>query len=192
MSDAGDLAAFARENPHFISGIEVIGPNLRFREAMPEDAEFTLSLRLDPDKNRHISPTSPDIEAQRQWVAATRKQHMYFIVEHRGRPVGTIRLYDQDGTVCTWGSWILTNDRPDGAPKESALMIYALSDWLGFTSTLFDVRKPNEKVWGFLSRLGAEHIGETDDSYLYSMGRGATREALRDFAPIEVVYAPSP
>ena len=43
MSDAGDLAAFARENPHFISGIKVIGLNLRFREAMPEDAEFTLS-----------------------------------------------------------------------------------------------------------------------------------------------------
>ena len=83
---------------------------------------------------------------------------MYFIVENRGRPVGTIRLYDQDGTECTWGSWILTNDRPDGTPKESALMIYALSDWLGFTSTLFDVRKPNEKVWGFLSPLGASTL----------------------------------
>jgi RimJ/RimL family protein N-acetyltransferase len=170
MYDAQDIAALLREHARLIRPERVTGPNLTYRNAGPDDAEFILSLRLDPAKNAHLSQVPDDIERQRAWLADY--ADIYFIIEHQGRPVGTVRLYDQRGTSFSWGSWILSANAPKSAAVESTLMVYQVGIELGFSASHFDVRTANEKVWKYHERCGAVRVGETDDSFLYEMGKG--------------------
>jgi RimJ/RimL family protein N-acetyltransferase len=162
----------------------VTGSRLTFRDATPEDAAFILSLRLDPAKNKHLSPVPPDLGKQREWLEryGTDDSQIYFIIEHESRPVGTVRLYDQRGTSFCWGSWILANDRPEHSAVESALMVYAVALELGFTASHFDVRKANQKVWQHHEREGATRVGETDLDYLYTIGASDIRAMMRRHA----------
>jgi RimJ/RimL family protein N-acetyltransferase len=175
--DRQDLDALLREHPKLIVPKKIVGPNLTARPAEPDDAAFILSLRTDPLKSRYISPTSEDVEKQRQWLSGY--SDIYLVFEHEGRPVGTARLYEQRGTSHTWGSWILTNDRPSGAAAESALMVYWLSHDLWFTCVRYEVSKPNEQCWGLLEALGGKRVGENDLQYLYEQSPAETLKTIK-------------
>lgn len=164
-----------RGGPRLVAPRLVTGSRLTFRAADPEDAEFILSLRLDEEKNKHLSTTSPDVERQRQWLAALPSDQIYFIIEADARPVGTVRLYDQRESSFCWGSWILSNDAPKSSAVESTLMVYATGLALGFTAAHFEVRKENVKVWQYHERCGAERIGETEEEYLYAISEPAVQ-----------------
>lgn len=171
--DEQDIAAIAREHARLYPAPKLVrGPRLTFRPAVPGDAEFILSLRTDTTKNAHLSATGSDVEAQRRWIETMPKNQMYFIIEHEGRPVGTVRLYDQRGTSFCWGSWILADDAPKSSAVESTLMVYKVGLEAGFQGSHFDVRKGNEKVWQYHERLGAKRVGETEEDFLYQIGRG--------------------
>jgi RimJ/RimL family protein N-acetyltransferase len=201
VTEAADIAAFSREFPHFCrmdTLPEVCGPNLRFRLATEADAEFILSLRLDPAKNRHLSPVAADVEAQRQYIRDQAQSdrfgvtgQLYFIIEAQGRPVGTIRLYGVRGTSFSWGSWILTDDAPKSAAVESTCMVYRLGLFQGFCAAHFEVHKANEKVWQYHERFGARRVGETDRAYLYQIDKGEILAALNRYASrgeIEIIW----
>jgi RimJ/RimL family protein N-acetyltransferase len=161
----------------------------------PEDAEFILSLRLNPDKGRHLSSTDADLEKQRLWLrsCASDESQVYFIIEAEGRSVGTVRLYDQQGDSYAWGSWILVNDAPRSAALESTLMVYHFGLELGFASAHFDVRKGNEKVWAYHERFGAVRTSEDEENYYYRIDRAAVLAAFERYKsrfpdPIVVTY----
>lgn len=177
------------ELPCFRRPADVRGPRLRFRDAVPDDAGFILSLRLDPEKNVHLSQTSPDVAAQRAWLQAYQSDpsQIYFIIEHDHRPVGTVRLYDQRGDSFAWGSWILADGAPRSAAVESTLMVYSVGLELGFTAAHFDVRRANEKVWRYHERFGAQRAGETDVDYFYTIDKHAILQSFehyRDRGPV--------
>src|SRR5574343_1279846 len=46
------------------------GRSLVLRDVVPADAEFIVGLRTDERKSRHLSATSPDVQRQRDWLAA--------------------------------------------------------------------------------------------------------------------------
>jgi len=177
IDDADEPGAQGREGPRLVAPRLATGARLTFRPAVEDDAEFILSLRLDGAKNQHLSATSPDVEKQRQWLAALPADQIYFIIEAEGRPVGTVRLYDQRGSSFCWGSWILSNDAPKSSAVESTLMVYAVGLALGFTASHFEVRKENVKVWQYHERCGAERVGETEDEYHYAIS-GPAIDAL--------------
>lgn len=163
----------------------VTGHRLQFRDASVEDAEFILSLRLDPAKNQHLSATSPDREAQEQWLRryAQDEEQVYFIIEDRaGKRVGTVRLYDRRGPSFCWGSWILSDQAPQSSAVESTLMVYSFALELGFTRSHFDVRKANEKVWHYHERLGATRVAEDEDTYYYEIGEDEVRGLLERYS----------
>ena len=182
--------------PRLVRPKAVIGPQLTFRDATPADGAFILSLRLDPNKNKHLSPTSPDKDAQRRWLEAyaANSSEIYFIVEANGVPVGTVRLYDQRGNSFCWGSWILSDNAPRFSAVESTLMIYHFGMMeLGFAGSHFDVRKANTKVWQYHERFGAERVGETDLDYRYTISKAAVLKAFDRYAdrlpqPISVIW----
>jgi RimJ/RimL family protein N-acetyltransferase len=176
MTDALDEPEKRRQGePRLVAPRMVTGSRLTFRPATPDDAAFILSLRLDEEKNKHLSATSPDVERQREWLAALPSDQIYFIIEADARPVGTVRLYDQRGSSFCWGSWILSNDAPKSSAVESTLMVYATGLALGFTAAHFEVRKENVKVWQYHERCGAERIGEAEDEYLYTISEPAVQ-----------------
>lgn len=193
MYDADDAAALLREHPQFHRPSSVTGPRLTFRLATPDDAEFILSLRLDPTKNAYLSPVGPEVAEQRRYLEAseTDTSQLYFVIEHEGRPVGTVRLYDQQGTSFCWGSWILSADAPKSAAVESTLMVYQVGMDLGFSASHFSVRKENEKVWQYHERMGAERISETDADFHYSITKSAILAAFTHYKErgrVEVIW----
>ena len=171
--------------------ISNIAKHIRFRLVDEDDADFILSLRIDPEKNRFISPVENDLDAQKKWITdykerEKRKKEFYFIIESLdGEKLGTIRLYDFRGDSFCWGSWVLKNDAPAYAAVESALMIYHIAIYdLGFRQSHTDVRKNNTAVKNFLLQFGAEITGEDDLNTYFRMTRETyetTRGTYRRF-----------
>lgn len=165
----------------------VMGKTLNFRNVQIHDAGFILSLRIDTEKSKYLSSVSGDLDEQRAWLERYSKDdsQAYFIIEYQGEAIGTIRLYDPQGSSFCWVSWILINSRPNHAAMESALMVYASAlDHLGFTSAHFDVRKGNERIWQFHERFGAVRVGESEEDYFYRLDHTAidkSRQRYRRF-----------
>lgn len=168
----------------------ISGRTLVFRDAVTDDAAFILGLRTDEQKSQYLSKTSPDFEQQHAWLEAyaEKTDQAYFIIEtSNGEPLGTVRLYDPQGTSFCWGSWILKAGAPAHASIESALMVYAYAiDHLGYQQAHFDVRKGNEHVWHFHERFGAVRTGETEHDYIYRLDATAiiaSRRRYRKYIP---------
>ena len=165
----------------------VTGTTLTFRDAGVHDAEFIFGLRNDPVKSQHLSSVSALLEDQVAWLAryGTTEGQAYFIIEHGGERIGTVRLYDAQGDSFCWGSWILVDKRPRHAALESALMVYSYGvDDLGFQCSHFDVRKANEKVCRFHERLGATQTSSNDVDNFYTMSPDAIRRFLEQYPDV--------
>ncbi|HJU99394.1 MAG TPA: GNAT family N-acetyltransferase [Burkholderiaceae bacterium] len=170
--------------PRYVKPRLVRGHKLMMRDATVADAEFILSLRTDASKNRYLSATSPDVERQREWLRryATDDSQIYFIIcKLDGQPVGTVRLYDQQGDSFCWGSWIKSDDAPAGFGVESALLIYAFALRLGFQRAHFQVSKGNDGVISFHLRFGAVQVAEFDTEYHYEMSHAAILGAMQQY-----------
>lgn len=141
----------------------VEGWRLALRLVRPEDAEFIHGLRTDPDISRHLSPVTGTVEDQRRWIEAYMAREVagaecYYLITRRddGRPCGTVRLYGITEQSFTWGSWILSADKPPKAALESAVLVYTIAfDHLGLERAEFDVRIDNERTLAFHRRFGA-------------------------------------
>ena len=170
--------------PRYVKPKAVRGHKLVFRDATVDDAEFILSLRTDESKNRYLSTTSSDVQQQRDWLAryASDDSQIYFIICNlEGRPVGTVRLYDQQGDSFCWGSWIKSDDAPGGFGIESALIIYDFALQQGFKRAHFQVSKGNDGVISFHQRFGAVETAENDIEFHYEMSHDAIQGALTQY-----------
>jgi RimJ/RimL family protein N-acetyltransferase len=154
------------------------GRPTRLRAASEADSEFILSVRLDPNRNSHISSTSSSLQGQQEWMQKYQRRHdmgqeAYFIIQHDGIDVGTVRLYDYrpaEDSFC-WGSWVIKPGTQHRAAFATPLLVYDLGfSGLGFSRSHFDIRQANSAVWKFEEMLGAEliHEDETDRRYVYS------------------------
>lgn len=161
------------------------GRSLVLRDAHPADAEFIVGLRTDARKSRHLSATSPDVQRQRDWLAAyaARDNEAYFIIEDlEAHRLGTVRLYDPRGSSFCWGSWVMSDEAPASAALESALMVYCYAlDHLGFGASHFTVHKANESVWQFHERFGAVRRDEDEVQYFYDIDREAILASMQRY-----------
>jgi len=134
-----------------------------------DDAEFILSLRVNPALNKYISQVDTDVEEQRKWLIGYKKREarraeFYFIIKDQNNDkLGTVRLYDfQNGSFC-WGSWVIKPDSPSKTAIESALNVYEFAfNVLRFSQSHFEVRNENTKVIKFHKRMGAKEINSDD------------------------------
>jgi len=149
---------------------------IKLRTVIEEDADFILSLRLDPRYNLFLSKVDNNIQAQKKWISAYKEleksgQEYYFIIERLdGTACGTVRLYDfREDSFC-WGSWILNDNKTASSALESALLVYKFGfDYLKYTKCHFDVMKTNEKVISFHKKLGAEITNEDAKNYYFEI-----------------------
>lgn len=162
----------ARHQIKLIKAARVVGKTLSFRNADVADAAFIQSLRTDIEKSRYLSAVSAELADQQAWLVrySQADDQAYFIIDYKGEPIGTVRLYDPQGDSFCWGSWILANTRPNHAAMESCLMVYDYAvNHLGFKAAHFNVRKGNKRVWQFHERFGAQRVSETYLDYLYQL-----------------------
>lgn len=148
------------------------GKNISLRDIELDDANFILQLRLDDDKNRYLHKTSPILEDQINYINSYKQKdnEYYFIIESQtAEKLGTIRIYDVIDESFCWGSWLMMDDAPRTAALESALLIYEFAFYtLGFAKTHFDVRKNNERVVAFHTRMGSKIVSEDELNYYFN------------------------
>ncbi len=153
---------------------------IHLRLVEPNDADFILKLRLDNRYNQFLSSVSPSVDAQKKWIENYKQderigKEFYFIIERLdGVPCGTVRIYDLREDSFCWGSWILNEDKTRYAALESAFLVYQFAfDILGFKKSHFDVRKGNQKVVAFHTKMGAIKVDEDDDNYYFEITEDA-------------------
>jgi RimJ/RimL family protein N-acetyltransferase len=174
----------------------VLGKNIVLRNVQVEDADFILSLRLDPQKGGYLSPVEADVEKQRQWIRrylASEGQAYFLICDPAMQPLGTVRIYDAIGDSFSWGSWILKKGAPAGAAVESAVLVYWLAThrW-GFRAAHFQVRRDNTSVLAFHEKFGAERVTQTSEEMEIHLriGQAQIERSLQRYArylPSEVI-----
>lgn len=168
----------------------VRGKSIYLREVEVSDAEFIVHLRTDPDKSRHLSITTDDVEKQRAFLRSysLSSTDFYFLIcDWNAKALGTIRIYDiRDSSFC-WGSWILVKNAPTSAALESALLVYDFAFFsLHYPKAHFDVRKENQRVVDFHKRFGASIVSEDELNYYfdYDLPRYlGVRERYRRYLP---------
>ena len=158
-------------NPIIKKASSISGVNINLRDAVVDDAQFILNLRLDPLKNKHLSVTSSKIEDQEDWLRSyqIRADQAYFIVCDKSmNRLGCIRMYDPIESSYCWGSWLMISGLSPLVSIESALLMYAYGKYLGFDEARIDVRKENKFVWNFHEKFfSAKRVSETDIDYFY-------------------------
>jgi len=153
-----------------------IAQPVSLRLATINDAQFILSLRLDPTRSAHISHTSESLIDQKRWMEAyagrfALGEEAYFIIQHEGVDVGTVRLYGYrpDCAAFTWGSWVIKAGTNPAAGLLTHVLVYDLAfSCLGFTSAYFVVRKCNITVWKFNELLGAKLVAENESDKFFT------------------------
>ena len=138
-----------------------------------KDAKFLYGLRVDPELSRYLSPVTGGVEGQAAWIASYKAREAlgseaYYIVEAPGgRPCGTVRLYDIVAENFTWGSFILTPDKPAKAALD--VMLHSLE--IGFAAfgcdrAELDAKMENTQALSLYDRFGMARYGEEDGSVL--------------------------
>ncbi len=106
----------------------ISGKFLNLRIANEEDAEFILSLRLDPLLNQFIGKTDPSVEKQKEWLKKkynNENDFMYLIEDKNSNKLGTIALYDIDLTEkrAEWGRLIVKPNTIFFIPIEATIQL---------------------------------------------------------------------
>jgi len=158
--------------------------HVALRHVELNDAEFIVSLRKDPKKNKHLSSFSGGVEDQKEWISKYKerektKKEKYFVIVSQDEDgaelkYGVVRIYDyRDDSFC-WGSWILKDNVPSYTAIESALLVYIKGFYeLGFSKSHFDVRKENDKVNTFHLKMGASFVSEDELNNYYTFTKEA-------------------
>lgn len=166
----------------------ILGKNVDLRPVEIEDAEFILSLRLDPELNQYLSQVENDLGKQREWIKTHRlySKDFYFMIQNKKQqPVGTIRIYDIKDNVFCWGSWIVVPEARKYASFESVFLLYRFVFFgLGLDKTNFDVRKENGKAVSFYQGFGATIFGETDLDYLMTYTKNTFLERQDEYKTV--------
>jgi len=150
----------------------LIGKNIDLRPITINDAEFILSLRLNPELSQYLNPVENNLEKQGKWLknCIQDPQQWYFIIQNKkSERVGAIRIYDVENKNFCWGSWIVIPEARPYASLESIVLLYQYAFFeLGFETTHFDVRKKNQKALDFYLRFGAKITHEDDQDFFLS------------------------
>jgi len=146
--------------------VKIAGKGITLRISEEADAEFILSLRLDPELNKFINKTESSVENQKKWISAKQKQEndYHMIIESKnGQRLGTVSIYNIKGKKFEWGRWLISKKAPFYVAIESALLVYSLAfNELGLEKAVFGVNNLNKSVVRFHKNFGA-HVIKKDD-----------------------------
>lgn len=152
--------------------------NFKLIPACLEDADFILRLRTNDNLNKYLHPTDNSLENQIEWLKKYKdrekqQEEFYFkVIDLNNNDIGVVRLYDIDyeKSICTFGSFIMKEDRPKTAAIESFVGILKFAfDTLELDKVLLDVRVKNERAKKFYNRFGFVKIHENDLDEFYEL-----------------------
>lgn len=161
------------------------GKYIQLRAATLNDAEFILSLRLDPSLNKYLHATDSSVESQKKWMMEqkTKEGDYYFVIESKeGAPLGVVGVYDIVDKTFNWGRWIVKKDAPMYTGIESTILIYYFAFYiLNLDTALSDVRVDNKNVIKFHVSYGGKIYKETDLDIYYEFLKESFPILLKKF-----------
>lgn len=170
-----------------LKDIQLFGEIINMRLISEKDAGFVVSLRNDENLNKYISQTSASIDMQVEWIRDYKSREakgieFYFIVENKdGENVGTVRIYDidHDDKTCIWGSFILSNTRPNGSSYEVIRLSteFAFKN-LSIDKIYLDVRKNNSKAIHIYKKYGFVQYSANDIDLFFCLKSGDANDEL--------------
>jgi len=159
------------------------GIRFGLRPIADEDAEFIHTLRIDAELSRYLHPISPDLAAQRTWLAEyyERPDDYYFCIvdEVSAEREGAISLYNVDPKTGTaeMGRWILR--RGSLAATESALLIYTVGfEELALNRVYCRTVSANEAVVSFHRSCGLKVTAESEQVTLRGVTYRITEQSV--------------
>ena len=171
--------------------ILIMGPKLLLRPATEVDSSFIISIRSQHTEAGHISRGSENITEQVNWMKSyklreQRQEEYYFIIEdHFGTQIGTVRIYDFLNGIFNWGSWILSNNKPQKAALESTLLSMGFAfRVLKFDAGIVSVHPRNSKALGFYRRLEMQEITENEKEIKFLYSKAKFESDLSNLQPI--------
>ncbi|MBI4981630.1 MAG: GNAT family N-acetyltransferase [Candidatus Omnitrophica bacterium] len=152
-----------------IYNTNLLGDFSILRHVHPEDAEFILSLRLNPETSKFLHSTDPSIEKQKSWIKEQqlRQGDYYFIIEDKaGVSFGTVGLYNIDaGKRAEFGRWICVNSAVIAI--ESFMLVHDFGfEALGLEKIFSRIVVENNRVISAHERFGYRKIKEISSESL--------------------------
>jgi len=154
-----------------------------------DDADYILSLRINPAYNNFLSSVDGDLESQIKWIKDYKKDELekkqfYFIIERLdGTRCGTVRIYDISDESFCWGSWILDSNKTKYAAVESAFLIYEFGfNILKCNQSHFEVMNDNSGVIKFHRRMGAELINQDEENHYFIIRKDQVMKSKEELA----------
>ena len=151
-------------------------PDLKFRLATIEDAEFIWNIRNHKYKSRHLNEIGNSVEEQVKWLKEYKKREYrgkeyYFVIEDENCiPRGLFRIYNIEDESATAGSWIFTDDAPHKMAIRAELMLknFAFTE-LGKKTLYFDTRLKNKPVYKYLLLQNATLLNKDKLNYYFRL-----------------------
>lgn len=177
---------------------EISGERINFRLVLPQDADFIYSLRTNLNYNSYLSEVTGGVASQREWIKSYKQkeaalEELYFVItDKNNNPCGVVRIYEIETNTFTWGSWILTSDKPAKAALESAVIIYDVGFIeLNLNEAHFEVDKRNVRTLEFHRRFGANEVGDDETNYYFRYSKDDFQNMREEFRKILVSGDPS-
>lgn len=148
-----------------------------FRLVNIEDAEFILSLRNNEKLSRYLSPTSNDIENQKNWIKGYKKreengEEFYFLClsPDKKTKFGLNRIYNFHSEKFEIGSWLFSEQSEQGKSILCDLFSRTLAfEVLNFKICVFEVRKNNKSVLKYHKLFSPKITSEDDLNYYFEL-----------------------
>jgi len=159
------------------NNVEHHANGITLRTIEDDDAQFILSLRTDPAKNKYLNKAKLNIKQQLLWQKEyykrqQNKQEFYFTINNNEARLGLVRIYEisNDLNSFTWGSWIITDNAPKSTAIRSALALYDFAfNKLNLSTANLDVRRNNKSVIKFHTNFGCTQTMETENDIFFTL-----------------------
>ncbi len=134
----------------------ICGKFVYLRSADIVDAEFTLSLRKDPELTRYMPTLNITVEQQCAWIESQRnKENDYFFVVRNflNQPIGTVSLYNIYGKTAETGRLVLIGNALENT--EASLLLFRFGfNYLQLEQITGYVYENNKRATRFNSLFG--------------------------------------
>ncbi len=134
------------------------GRYVNLRSVEEKDAEFTLSLRQDPNLTKYLPKLDITLEQQISWIKKQRNQDgdYYFIVENKkGKGIGVIGVYDVDGDCAETGRIAMIGNAFESIEAQLLSFEFAFNI-LGLEKTVNYVMADNLHALRFSQMFGSQ------------------------------------
>lgn len=143
----------------------ISGEFVDLRIAEVEDAEFTLSVRQNKEKNKYIPQIHTTINQQKEWIQKQIESDdcYFFVIERKtGERIGTFSLYDIQDKKAESGRLVMLGNQIESL-ETGVLFNKFCFETVRMDVVQSEIDAENNAALGYSNQLGGKPMGEFID-----------------------------